>query len=392
MKLNGTIKIEKLNIIFAFFFDGQTISLSKIGYINENIQTGVRYFNGAPIDFDILNGKNSLGGDIYFINSRIMKISILSDEYIGQCQYILIPECENTFYNEFTSLTFKGKLIDKFYSSINCINIRYDLDTYYFQVEEDGSKTIKFKNSREYTINKQVNISGNNIRLSLSVDLSFSGNDSNKFLGLNSRLSLYFESPQEIYDITKWYRTIIQTFQFLSNRQEVEFETAVIGNKENAKLANLYLSNKDKSLKIDDEIYKFVEHHHIIDNIDKLFNIMYDKKINMYHLPANDTEHNFLTPEKLVFTASSFEYEFDLLNKDNAYFDNSELLYVQNELNKSLDKIDNEFKEKNKRIRKICSSLKDIINKYNTSLENKIYKVLEENKNLFEYIIKKNRY
>ena len=73
MELNGTVKIEKLNMLFAFFFDGLNIHLTKIGYIDEKLETGVRFSGGNPIDFEILNGKNSLGGDIYFINVRIME-------------------------------------------------------------------------------------------------------------------------------------------------------------------------------------------------------------------------------------------------------------------------------------------------------------------------------
>ena len=234
-----------------------------------------------------------------------------------------------------------------------------------------------------------MNISANNIRLSLSVDLSINKKDSNSFFDLHSRLSLFFESPQNIYDITKWYRTILQSFQFLSNRQDIEFETVTIGNKENIKLAMVYIANKDKTFEISHKDRRFVEYYHIKDNIGELLNIMFDKKINMYHLPANDRDHYILTPEKLVFTSSSFEYEFDLLNKENILIDNPDLLFVQDRLYKELEKINIEFKGKNKGIRKLAKSLKDNISKYNKALENKIAMVLEGNQTLLEYIVNK---
>lgn len=390
MKTIGTVDIKELNASFSFFFDDKIIYLIKNRNINENTTFKTFYTFNETLEFDLLNGKTGMGGDIYFINVKIIQSSIIPNEFLGQCQYLILPETHNSYYSEFDSIVFKGKIVDKFYSPYNCIDYKDCEYSRIYKQQQDGSKIIAIKKPQDFVISKSLNLNNIDVSLILSVDLDYKS-DPNSICSITSCLNLIFESSLKINEITTWYRTIHQSFQFLLNRQEIEFDQVFISKKNNKTLervARVYSFTYDKTFESNKFSYNCVNHVLVIDNIEKLINIMLDKQINMYHLPSSDEDHMLLTPEKLVFTASSFEYEYDLMYNliENS---NSNIEIIQGRLFHELDLIDSDYKGKNSKIRSIAKSMKNMIGNYNNTLESKIAEVIENNLELLlEQIVK----
>ncbi len=376
MQLSGNISIEKLNGIFTFFFDGEKIFLTKKSYILEPEEDmHLSFFD--KYEFDYLNGKTTLGGDIYFYNVKLVQRDFFENEYFGYCQNVLIPKTMNSFYKEFDSIRFKGDVVNKFYPPITAID--HDPFTTIYRLDEDGRKIIKIKMFDEYTIKRTIELEGTRIEFVLSIEVKISNKETNNILDLNAYIELVFENKRPIVEVSRWFKIIHSIFQFIFNRQEISFDDITVVNTEKSEptvfSSYIPLSNKES---IDSKINlgECIRYDYIIDNIDKFLVIMDELKINMYHLPESTEDHKYLTPHKYVFTASSFEYEYNLSRISN--FDTN-ICEIKKRLIDVLVSIDEENKGVNAEIRKLSKSFTNLVENYDKSLEIKISKSLDIN-------------
>ncbi|MGE4572371.1 MAG: hypothetical protein AB7E09_06460 [Candidatus Izemoplasmatales bacterium] len=390
MKLTGYLTIDEFDAEFTFYFDETEILLTQKKKLDAKVHDNQYSFRPfKPLVYESLHARTTMGGDVYFLNVRLFQRDLIGNELIGVCNFYILPSTQNSFFNDFKSLIFQGKIVDKFYPPSLCLVNQYGYTA--FTSETDGSKSIRIKKADDFTINKEIQIDGVTVNFVLTVRVTGKLEDSNSVGNMNSVLKLTFDSNQLVGTVITWYNMMLRTFQFMFNRQNIDFDEITIFslNEKNTvtKQGSFHVARKSELSEYTKSTRDSFKYSYVIDHLDLLLPIMYDNNINMYHLPKDDTDDKFLDPKKLVFTASSFEYEFSKL-KDTEIRDLNEINMVKGKIIDFIDNLDIEFRG-NKKQRKILSSVKNIVNYYEKSLEVRIAEQLQRFEHLLMDLIEK---
>jgi hypothetical protein len=373
MDLVGFVKVHEVDADCTFFFDGEKLRLIKTKSIS-GIDKGVYLFTLSPTKISVLSARTSMGGDVYFFDVLLYQNGITVNEYVGYCSSYIYPTTQNNFYTHFRSIALHGNVINMFYPPINCIEsnsfIKDDINPRKYL-----GKKIVLRKYDDYTIKRSLLVKNIELNIVVSVDIPGSHNLDSTDLGkIQSYFRIDFSENIPIKDVPDWYGIFKKLFQFMFNRQSISFDQIYISNimidGRISKLGLYTLCGQEPLNEIPKESKKCVKCDLFNANFQELVNVMADGNINTYHLPRTNDEHRVVSPEKYVFTASIFEYEYDLIHKDEELLDEN-LQEVKTRVYEVLDEIDKANKGINSRIRSTTKNVKHAIEKMSSSLESK---------------------
>ena len=113
-------------------------------------------------------------------------------------------------------------------------------------------------------------------------------------------------------------------------------------------------------------------HHvkHYFSNITKLFKYISNEKVNFNHIPKNNTEFKYVTPEQYVNCCGSFEYNYEKVFKKDIIDKKIQLIIADlNELAVSKNYTNKQRKVINKMIYDLKKSQQSVEEKYNKCLK-----------------------
>lgn len=373
MDLVGFVSVHEIDADCTFFFNGDKLHLLKTKSIS-GVDNGLHIFTLSPTKIPVLSARTSMGGDIYFFDVLLYQNGFLENEYVGYCSSYIDPTSQNNFYTHFRSITFYGNVINMFYPPIKCIEsntfIKDEINPKVYM-----GKQIILRKYDEYTIKSSLQIKNKALNIVVSVAIPGSHNLDSTDLGrIQSYFRIDFHEELPIKDVPEWYGIFHKLFQFMFNRQSISFDqiyiSSILSDGRISKLGLYTLCGQEQVNEIPKESKKCVKCDLFCDNFQELINVMADGNINMYHLPRTNDEHRVVSPEKYVFTASIFEYEYDLIHKNEDLLD-SNLQEVKKRVFDVLHLIDEENKGINSRIRNTTKHVKHAIEMMSNALGSK---------------------
>lgn len=386
IKFNGFANnVIKNGDEYSYYFDGEILHLNRIKRV-------------SGMDFSLTNQQVSIlettkhhGGNVVLFDCIKRFIALSNNELEIKPSYIFESKYENQQFKEFSGIVCYGKWVNKLFPPSQIVeydSLNYDHNKDAFNIlARDGSKIIKTKKWKDVDKKFKYNVDGEEIEISFNISSPGTIKENDENLGeIKSLFELKLSKKHNITEVKDFYLIIRKFFQFLTNRQDILFdEIHILQLDENGKherigyFYDLYNKSSDIPNRIPLAKYYF-------GNIEKLFKYISNEKVNFNHIPKDNFEHRYLTPEQYVNCCGSFEYNYKkvfktepLDEKTNQIInDLSTLLKTQNSYNKKqreiikkiIKDLSNPIQSVEKKYNNCLKRYKDIISPFINSLTN----------------------
>ena len=354
---------------YSYFFDGEILHLNRITKVP-----------GAEFSFDykqlsVLQTMKNGGGNVVLFDCIQRFVGLSNDELEIKPSYIFESKYQNQVFDKFSGVVCYGKWINKLfppsqiveYDSLNYNHNKETLD----QCVRDGSKTIKLKKWNDVDKKFKYKVDGEEVEISFNISSPGTIRDEDENLGeIKSLFELKLSNSHSISEVKDYYLILRKFFQFLTNRQDILFdEVYILQLDENNKYERIgyFYDLCNKSSEIPPKM-----HHvkHYFSNITKLFKYISNEKVNFNHIPKNNTEFKYVTPEQYVNCCGSFEYNYEKVFKKDIIDKKIQLIIADlNELAVSKNYTNKQRKVINKMIYDLKKSQQSVEEKYNKCLK-----------------------
>ncbi len=376
IKFNGFANnVIKEGDQYSYYFDGEILHLNRTKRVS-----GVE-FSLTNRQIPILETIKHNGGNVVLFDCIERFISLSNDELEIKPSYIFESKYNGYQFKEFAGIVCYGKWINKLFPpsqivEYDSLNYDHNKETFH-QCVRDGSKTIKVKKWEDVDKKFKYKIDGEEIEISFNITSPGTIREEDENLGeIKSLFKLKFSKSHNISEVKDFYLIIRKFFQFLTNRQDILFDEIHIlqscDSEKYERIGYFYdLYNKSSEVPKKMHLAK-----HYFGNITKLFKYISNEKINFNHIPKNNLEHRYVTPEQYVNCCGSFEYNYKKVFKDEPLDEKTN--QIINDLSKLLESQSNY----NSKQRKIIKKIIDDLNKTSQSVEKKYNKCLKRYKDV----------
>ncbi|MGN1222732.1 MAG: hypothetical protein ACI4T1_01205 [Christensenellales bacterium] len=360
---------------YSYFFDGEILHLNRIKEVS-----GVEYsFINKQIS--VLQTTKHDGGNVVLFDCIERCMGLSNDELEIKPSYIFESKYQNYQFDKFSGIVCYGKWINKLFPpsqivEYDSLNYEHNKETFY-QCARDGSKTIKLKKWDDVDKKFKYKVNSEEIEISFNISSPGTIREEDENLGeIKSLFELKLSNSHNITEVKDYYLIIRKFFQFLTNRQDILFdEIHILQSCEVGKYERIgcFYDLNNKSSEIPKKMHLA---KHYFGNITKLFKYISNEKINFNHIPKNNLEHRYVTPEQYVNCCGSFEYNYKKVFKDEPLDEKTN--QIINDLSKFLESQSNY----NSKQRKIIKKIIDDLNKTSQSVEKKYNKCLKRYKDV----------
>lgn len=376
IKFNGFANnVIKEGDQYSYYFDGEILHLNRTKRVS-----GVE-FSLTNRQIPILETIKHNGGNVVLFDCIERFISLSNDELEIKPSYIFESKYNDYQFKEFSGIVCYGKWINKLFPpsqivEYDSLNYDHNKETFH-QCVRDGSKTIKVKKWDDVDKKFKYKIDGEEIEISFNITSPGTIREEDENLGeIKSLFELKFSKSHNISEVKDFYLIIRKFFQFLTNRQDILFDEIHIlqscDSEKYERIGYFYdLYNKSSEVPKKMHLAK-----HYFGNITKLFKYISNEKINFNHIPKNNLEHRYVTPEQYVNCCGSFEYNYKKVFKDEPLDEKTN--QIINDLSELLESQSNY----NSKQRKIIKKIIDDLNKTSQSVEKKYNKCLKRYKDV----------
>ena len=374
-------KLPNFDCKYSYFFDKKLLHLNKVV---EREKKHIYLLGDERINY--LSTKMSYGGNAIFYDCIQHFEDFLSNNIIIKPSYLYTSRYANFSFNGFCGLVFKAKFINQLFPpsqivEYDSLNSKHNKDM--FKEVRDGSKKILLKTFS--AVDKKFDLSLNGIKTQICFNITSPGTirKEDENLGeISSNFTIKFDEEIPFIKLKDYYLIVRKFFQFLTNRQDIEFEEVkILGINQGVKydfIGNFYdfVHKSNELIKIVCPVELYFGH------IAKLFKYISNEKINFNHIPKNNVESIYVSPEQYVNCCGSFEYNFAKANIDD---NKDKKLY-----NEIIENFNREFiinKKYNSKQRSFCKKIDSIIKRELDSIEHKYCICLERYKEVLQPLL-----
>lgn len=394
--LCGECKFENLDYKFDF-------RDNKIVLMPNNLEDYFKWYGKNLCDkkkYEMMNieGITNNGKYICFIHIKVVEIgrgaliAWVPGYIICDSNGITpLPKCENI-----EKLIFYGNCIDKLYNPERIVKEN--------NILEEKNLKLEIKNE---SVKTKFKVNDDIFCFNVYWTRPYSS-DMNVVLKVKSFLEIEFGTPKNVDELVEYYLSVSKFFQFLNNRNIIEFNEIIATNTHNINYGININDVRQETIKFkifinlpDEEFDNGSQREHIIledikSNFVELYKITSDKKYLTTYFPKSNKDERYVDNSKYIDIASAFESEFNKLyptfksakNEEYKMVKDGVLKYLSDKREDVIDKIndDNDKKQHFKKIKKEIDYFYKIIEKIDGTLCEKInFSLNEYQKNISLY-------
>lgn len=307
---------------------------------------------------------------------------------------------ENSMKNEIIGKYYAHAIMNENNESFNGIRFRAKILNYFYHPEEsicgnnslneDGSKIIEIKKFDDKTISGTGKLLNENVDMIFSIVTPGGYDISTESLGnVYTIFQINFKNKIKVTDTLKFVEIVKKVFSFTFHIRNIFFEKITLLDYNNEKyypIGSLVI-NENYNAMLKFNYFKFPNLLNFKNNFFNLFEFFSDDdNNNLLILPMDINDEFEITPQKYVVLAGTFENIVDKYYK-NEFKNSFELTTVLSFINEFIDKKDEEFFKKNKKIRDELKYIKKNLENLTTSAKEKFLFIFNKyNSNLIPFI------